>query len=53
VRTFERITDHFVLWDAIDVRFRGKVVRSSGCVCAGLELKLLLNILQRRCADLG
>lgn len=52
-RTFQEITDHFVLWDAIDVRFRGEVIRSGGHVFAGLARKMLLSILQRRCADLG
>jgi anthraniloyl-CoA monooxygenase len=52
-RTFQEITDHFVLWDAIDVRFRGEVVRSGGHVFAGLARKMLLSILQRRCSDLG
>jgi anthraniloyl-CoA monooxygenase len=53
VRTFQEITDHFVLWDAIDVRFRGEVVRSGGHVFAGLSRKRLLRILQRRCEELG
>jgi anthraniloyl-CoA monooxygenase len=52
-RTFQEITDHFVLWDAIDVRFRGEVVRSGGHVFAGLSRKTLLGILQQRCSDLG
>ena len=52
-RTFQEITDHFVLWDAIDVRFKGEVVRSGGHVFAGLSRKALLNILQRRCEELG
>lgn len=52
-RTFQEITDHFVLWDAIDVRFKGEVVRSGGHVFAGLSRKMLLGILQRRCDELG
>lgn len=52
-RTFQEITDHFVLWDAIDVRFRGEIVRSGGHVFAGLSRKRLLSILQRRCEELG
>jgi len=52
-KTFQQITDHFVLWDAIDVRFRGEVVRSGGHVFAGLSRKRLLNILQSRCEELG
>jgi anthraniloyl-CoA monooxygenase len=52
-RTFQEITEHFVLWDAIDVRFRGEIVRSGGHVFAGLSRKRLLSILQRRCEELG
>jgi anthraniloyl-CoA monooxygenase len=52
-RTFQEISDHFVLWDAIDVRFRGEVVRSGGHVFAGLSRKVLLGLLQRRCEELG
>jgi anthraniloyl-CoA monooxygenase len=51
--TFQEITDHFVLWDAIDVRFRDEIVRSGGHVFAGLSRKRLLNILQARCEELG
>jgi anthraniloyl-CoA monooxygenase len=52
-KTFQEITDHFVLWDAIDIRFRDQVVRSGGHVFAGLSRKRLLGILQRRCEELG
>jgi anthraniloyl-CoA monooxygenase len=51
--TYKEITDHFVLWDAIDIRFRDEVIRCGGHVFAGLARKELLAILQRRCADLG
>jgi anthraniloyl-CoA monooxygenase len=52
-RTYRDITSQFVLWDAIDVRFRGELLRCGGHVFAGIPRKLLLNILQRRCAELG
>ncbi len=52
-KTSTEITDHFVLWDAIDVHYRGEVVRCGGQVFAGIARKLLLNILQRRCHELG
>jgi anthraniloyl-CoA monooxygenase len=52
-KTFQEITDHFVPWDAIDIRFRDQVVRSGGHVFAGLSRKRLLGILQRRCEELG
>jgi anthraniloyl-CoA monooxygenase len=52
-RTYQAITSQFVLWDAIDVRFRGELLRCGGHVFAGLRRQALLGILQRRCAELG
>jgi anthraniloyl-CoA monooxygenase len=52
-KTYAAITDHFVLWDAIDVRYHGEVLRCGGHVFAGIPRKLLLQILQRRCIELG
>ncbi|HEY7983350.1 MAG TPA: FAD-dependent monooxygenase [Ktedonobacterales bacterium] len=52
-RTYHEITSQFVLWDAIDVRFRGELLRCGGHVFAGLRRQALLGILQRRCAELG
>ena len=52
-RSYKDITDHFVLWDAIDVCYRGKTVRSGGHVFAGISRKVLLQLLQRRCAEAG
>jgi anthraniloyl-CoA monooxygenase len=52
-KSYQAITDHFVLWDTIDVRYHGEVVRCGGHVFAGIPRKLLLEILQRRCAELG
>ncbi len=52
-KSYKEITDHFVLWDAIDVRYRGEVQSCGGHVFAGLSRKRLLNILQRRCEELG
>jgi anthraniloyl-CoA monooxygenase len=51
--TFEQITDRFVLWDAIDIHYRGEVVRSGGHVFAGIARVALLELLRRRCEDLG
>jgi anthraniloyl-CoA monooxygenase len=51
--TFEAITDRFVVWDAIDIRYRGELVRSGGHVFAGISRVALLGILQGRCRDLG
>ena len=52
-KTYKQITDRFVIWDSIDVRYRGETVRCGGHVIASISRKLLLNILQRRCIELG
>lgn len=52
-KTYERITENFVIWDAIDVRYRGETIRCGGHVIASISRKLLLGILQERCAELG
>src|SRR6266581_1359491 len=52
-KTYEQITDHFVIWDAIDVCYRGGTSRCGGHVIASISRKRLLNILQRRCDELG
>jgi anthraniloyl-CoA monooxygenase len=40
-------------WDDIEVHIRGRTVRSSGHGFIGIGRKRLLNILQRRCEQLG
>lgn len=51
--TYRQITDRFVLWDAIDVYAHGERLRCGGHVFAGIARTALLEILQRRCAELG
>lgn len=51
--TYTQITDNFVIWDAIDVRYRGETIRCGGHVIASISRKKLLGILQARCAELG
>src|SRR5207248_8934161 len=51
-KTYEQITNHFVIWDAIDVLYRGETIRCGGHVIASISRKQLLNILQRRCSEL-
>jgi len=51
--TCERITERFVHWDAIDVHYRGEVMRSGGHGFSGIARRRLLQILQERCAELG
>lgn len=52
-KTYEQITNHFVIWEAIDVLYRQEVIRCGGHVIASISRKHLLNILQRRCDELG
>jgi anthraniloyl-CoA monooxygenase len=52
-KTYEQITNHFVIWDAIDVHYRDDTIRCGGHVIASISRKELLSILQRRCAELG
>lgn len=51
--TYQDITDNFVVWDAIDVHYRGERIRCGGHVFACIRRTHLLNILQRRCQELG
>ncbi len=51
-RTYAEIVDHFVMWDAIDVRFKGELVRCGGQVFSGISRVRLLDILQSRCEEL-
>ncbi len=51
--TYKDITDQFVIWDPIDVRFRGEVIRCGGHTFAGMSRRKLLNILADRATELG
>ncbi len=53
MKTYRQITDRFVLWEAIDVRYRDTVLRCGGQGFAGISRQVLLNILQRRCDEMG
>ncbi|MDQ3620477.1 MAG: FAD-dependent monooxygenase [Actinomycetota bacterium] len=52
-KTYTRITDDFIIWDAIDVRYRDEVIRCGGQVFSGISRKALLSILTERCEELG
>src|SRR3954452_25016468 len=52
-KTYQQITEQFVIWDAIDVRYRGATISCGGHVIAAISRKSLLGILQSRCAELG
>ena len=51
-KTYEQITNHFVIWDAIDVYYRDQKISCGGHVISSISRKSLLNILQRRCHEL-
>jgi len=51
--TYVEITDAFAKWNAIDVLYGGQTIRSRGHAFSGIARKALLDILQRRCRELG
>ncbi|GAB3454988.1 bifunctional salicylyl-CoA 5-hydroxylase/oxidoreductase [Massilia terrae] len=51
--TARAILGAFNHWDDIDVHFKGRTVTSGGHGFCGIGRKRLLNILQRRCEELG
>jgi anthraniloyl-CoA monooxygenase len=51
--THAAITQDFVHWDAIDLHFRGTVLRSGGHGFSGIARRRLLRIMQERCVELG
>src|SRR5690606_18282457 len=52
-QTYQQIRHSFAHWDDIDIHWRGQVLRSTGHGFCGMERRLLLEILQARCAELG
>src|SRR3954463_8350175 len=51
--TADRIESAFNHWDDIELRFKGRVLRSGGHGFVGIGRKKLLNILQARCEEVG
>ncbi len=51
--TAREILSSFNHWDDIDVRFKGRSTISGGHGFCGIGRKRLLNILQKRCEELG
>lgn len=51
--SYERITNRFVIWDDIDIYYRGETIHCGGHVISGIARKALLHILQERCLELG
>ena len=52
-KSYEQITNHFVIWDNIDVHYRDQKLSCGGHVISSISRKSLLNILQNRCLELG
>jgi len=52
-KTATEVEQAFNHWDDIEVSIHGKRMRTSGHGFVGIGRKRLLNILQRRCEDLG
>jgi anthraniloyl-CoA monooxygenase len=48
-----QITDTFARWPAIDIHYRGRLMRSRGHAFSAIPRQLLLQILQRRARELG
>ena len=48
-----QITDTFARWPAIDIHYRGRLLRSRGHAFSAIPRRLLLQILQRRARGLG
>jgi len=51
--SYQQIIDSFVQWTAIDIHYRGQVIRADGHDFAGMSRRRLLQILQDRCRVLG
>jgi anthraniloyl-CoA monooxygenase len=51
--THFRITDTFARWPSVDIRYRGRLLRSRGHAFSAIARKLLLEILQSRARELG
>jgi anthraniloyl-CoA monooxygenase len=51
--THADITANFAKWDAIDVRWNDEVIRAHGHAFAGLSRRVMLDILQHRCIEVG
>ena len=50
---FAQMQREFASWDDIDVHFQGEVITSGGHGFAAMSRQRLLEILQRRCRELG
>ncbi len=51
--SYQLITDHFAYWDDIDIHVHGQTFRIGGNGFCGCSRKTLLQLLHRRCRQLG
>ena len=51
--SYTEISDTFARWSAIEVVYGGRTVRSGGHVFSAIARRRLLEILQRRCREVG
>jgi anthraniloyl-CoA monooxygenase len=51
--SYKMITDAFAYWDDIIIRYKGREIRCAGNGFAGCSRLALLEILQKRCKDVG
>jgi anthraniloyl-CoA monooxygenase len=50
---YRQMEREFARWDDIDVHYRGEVITSGGHGFAAMSRRRLLELLQRRCAEVG
>ena len=53
ITSYTDITDQFVIWNPIDIHYKGQLVRCDGHTFAGMSRRKLLNVLADRCLELG
>ncbi len=53
LETYEMIRDEFAYWQDVAIHFKGQEIRCGGNGFCGTSRKTLLNVLQRRCAELN
>ncbi len=51
--SYERIVRNFAYWDDVVIQYKGESIRCGGNGFAGCARLTLLNILQRRCEEVG
>jgi len=52
-KTYEMIRDEFAYWQDVAIHFKGNEIRCGGNGFCGVSRQTLLDVLQRRCAELG